>query len=124
MLVAAGIGGLRRIHELTGFDVTDPDARFVTATVPRPQAVELVVGSIIRASTNSNKPGLVQVREWCTGQAVERFDELRALRAEVQRLGELLTRAVAELRRRNSHAIAATIEHDLGIPVSMGPGSR
>jgi len=66
----------------------------------------------------------MQVREWCTGQAVERFDELHALRAEVERLGELVTRAVSELRRRNGHAIAATIEHDLGVPVSTGPGSR
>lgn len=66
----------------------------------------------------------MQVREWCTGQAVERFDELRALRAEVRRLGELVTRAVDELRRRKCHAIAATIEHDLGVPVSTGPGPR
>jgi hypothetical protein len=66
----------------------------------------------------------LQVREWCTGQAVERFDEIRALRAEVERLGELVTRAVDELRRRKCHAIAATIEHDLGVPISRGPGSR
>ena len=54
------------------------------------------------------------LREWCTGEAVERFDELRALRKEVARLGDLVQRAVTELRQRKAHAIAATIERDLG----------
>jgi len=64
------------------------------------------------------------LREWCTGEVVERFDELRALREEVVRLGELVQRAVAELRQRKAHAIAATIERDLGVPdATSGAGT-
>jgi hypothetical protein len=65
------------------------------------------------------------LREWCIGEAVERYDELRALRAEVERLGELVQRAVGELRRCRAHATAATIERELGVPLSAtGTGRR
>ncbi|GII02761.1 hypothetical protein Pta02_47690 [Planobispora takensis] len=53
--------------------------------------------------------------EWCGTEHVDRYDELRALRAEVERLGDLVQRAVTELRHRKCHAIAATIENDLGV---------
>lgn len=52
---------------------------------------------------------------WCGSEDVDRYDELRALRAEVERLGGLVQRAVAELRQRKCHAIATTIENDLGV---------
>jgi hypothetical protein len=58
------------------------------------------------------------VREWCGAAAVDRFDELVALRAEVVRLGSLVERAVQALRKRGAQATAATIERDLGVPVS------
>jgi hypothetical protein len=58
------------------------------------------------------------VREWCGAGPVERFDELLALRAEVVRLGGLIERAVTALRQRGASATAATIERDLGVPIS------
>lgn len=58
------------------------------------------------------------VRDWCGEEPVERFDELLALRAEVVRLGGLIERAVAALRQRGASATAATIERDLGVPIS------
>jgi hypothetical protein len=60
---------------------------------------------------------------WCGSEEVARYDELKALRAEVDRLGELVQRAVKELRQRKCHAIAATIERDLGVH-SSSPGRR
>ncbi|MDR8407819.1 hypothetical protein MTP10_03595 [Nonomuraea sp. 3-1Str] len=58
------------------------------------------------------------LREWCGKEIVERLDELEALREEVRRLGMLVERAIAELRRCGQGAIAATMESDLGVPVS------
>jgi hypothetical protein len=58
------------------------------------------------------------VRDWCGAEPVERFDELLALRAEVVRLGGLIERAVTALRQRGASATAATIERDLGVPIS------
>jgi hypothetical protein len=58
------------------------------------------------------------VRRWCGAGAVDRFDELVALRAEVLRLGGLVERSVEALRKRGSVATAATIERDLGVPVA------
>ena len=43
---------------------------------------------------------LRMVREWCGEERAERYDELVALRAEVQRLGELVERAVRALLDR------------------------
>lgn len=62
------------------------------------------------------------LREWCSGEDVERYDELSALRAEVERLGNLVQRATAELRRHRAHASAATIERDLGV-LDATPGA-
>jgi hypothetical protein len=58
------------------------------------------------------------VREWCGKEVIERLDELEALREEVRRLGRLVERAIAELRRCGQGATAATMETDLGVPVS------
>ncbi|MBN6058350.1 hypothetical protein JYK22_40900, partial [Nonomuraea sp. RK-328] len=58
------------------------------------------------------------LREWCGKEIIERLDELEALREEVRRLGMLVERAIAELRRCGQGAIAATMESDLGVPVS------
>lgn len=66
------------------------------------------------------------IRDWCGAEPVERFDELLALRAEVVRLGGLIERAVAALRQRGASATAATIERELGVPIStlMDTGRR
>ncbi|MBF8184925.1 hypothetical protein ITP53_04055 [Nonomuraea sp. K274] len=65
------------------------------------------------------EPVHAMVRQWCGQEAVERFDELIALRNEVVRLGQLLDRAVEALRKRGATATAATIESDLGVPIAM-----
>ncbi|WP_030056627.1 MULTISPECIES: hypothetical protein [Streptomyces] len=65
------------------------------------------------------------VREWCGHEQVERFDELLALRAEVERLGTIVERALKALRDRGHGVIASTIERDLGVRVStLGPEVR
>lgn len=58
------------------------------------------------------------VREWCGKEVIERLDELEALRKEVRRLGQLVERAIAELRRCGASDSASTMENDLGVPVS------
>ena len=58
------------------------------------------------------------VREWCGEAPVQRFDELLALRTEVARLGTLIERAIHGLRKHGASATAATIERDLGVPIS------
>ncbi|MGF1430630.1 PE-PGRS family protein [Kitasatospora sp. LaBMicrA B282] len=65
------------------------------------------------------------VREWCGQEQVERFDELLALRAEVERLGAIVERALKALRDRGHGVIASTIERDLGVRAStLGPEVR
>ena len=63
-------------------------------------------------------PVFALVRSWCGAEAVDRFDELVALRAEVARLGELVERAVDALRKRGAAATAATLERGLGVPIA------
>lgn len=43
------------------------------------------------------EPVFALVREWCGAAAIERFDELVALREEVRRLRELITREAERL---------------------------
>ncbi|MDP9848103.1 hypothetical protein [Streptosporangium lutulentum] len=62
--------------------------------------------------------------EWCGKEVIDRYDELKALRAEVERLGGLVQRAVSELRARKCHAIAATIEADLGVHTTSFRGGH
>ncbi|MEU2484918.1 PE-PGRS family protein [Streptomyces sp. NPDC012617] len=58
------------------------------------------------------------VREWCSQDKAERYDELVALRDEVVRLGKLVERSVKALRDRGHGVIASTIERDLGVHIS------
>ena len=66
----------------------------------------------------AREPLYALVRTWCGAEAVDRFDELVALRAEVIRLGKLVERSVQALRKQGAATTAATIEHDLGIPIA------
>jgi hypothetical protein len=66
----------------------------------------------------AREPVFALVRSWCGAGAVDRFDELVALRAEVVRLGQLVERAVDALRKRGAAVTAATIERDLGVPIA------
>ncbi|MEU9127487.1 PE-PGRS family protein [Kitasatospora sp. NPDC048540] len=65
------------------------------------------------------------IREWCGQERVDRYDELLALREEVERLNTLIERAVKALRERGHGVIASTIERDLGVRISsLGPEVR
>jgi hypothetical protein len=57
------------------------------------------------------------LRSWCGAEAVDRWDELRELRLEVLRLGELVQAAADELRRHDARREADDIVQRLGIPV-------
>lgn len=57
------------------------------------------------------------IRQWCGDQARERFDELKALRVEVRRLGRLVESAVRQLRNTGADAAADQLERDLGVPI-------
>ncbi|MQY20541.1 hypothetical protein [Nocardia macrotermitis] len=61
-------------------------------------------------------PARELVRQWCGTEAVDRYDELLALREEVVRLGGLIERAVTVLRRADRRE-ADAIERELGVPV-------
>ena len=55
---------------------------------------------------------------WCGVESGDRFDELVALRAEVVRLGAIVTRAAEALDRAGLTKQARKLERDLGIPVA------
>jgi hypothetical protein len=57
------------------------------------------------------------LRAWCGAEAVDRREELDALRAEVVRLGALTERAITELRRAGRPREAEGLSRELGIPV-------
>jgi hypothetical protein len=59
------------------------------------------------------------LRHWCGVEAADRWDELRELRVEVLRLGELVQAAVDELRRQGARREADDIEQRLGVPVDV-----
>ncbi|MEV6341323.1 hypothetical protein AB0M12_42215 [Nocardia vinacea] len=61
-------------------------------------------------------PARELVLQWCGAEAVDRHDELLALRQEVVRLGALIERAVTALRRADRSETDA-IERELGVPV-------
>lgn len=58
------------------------------------------------------------VRAWCGVESADRFDELVALRAEVVRLGAIVTRAAEALDRAGLKRQSRQLEGDLGIPVA------
>lgn len=95
---------------------------FAEAILPELERAERESRSRSLYGREQPEPGRTRVhelvREWCGTEPVERFDELLALRAEVVRLGGLIERAVTALRQRGASATAATIERDLGVPIS------
>ncbi|WP_458683208.1 hypothetical protein [Prescottella equi] len=62
-------------------------------------------------------PRRALMREWCGSAAVERQDELIALREEVVRLGGLVQEAADRLRHAGFSADAQDLERQLGVPV-------
>jgi hypothetical protein len=62
------------------------------------------------------EPVFAQVREWCGQPAVERFDEVVALRAEVQRLRELVVRAAGQLEAAGHSRLAKKLRKEAEKP--------
>lgn len=56
------------------------------------------------------------LRTWCGQPATERFDELRALREEVRRVGGIAEQALTQLRRHGHTRDADKLTKQLGIP--------
>ena len=71
------------------------------------------------------EPVFALVRKWCGHQAVERFDELVALRKEVRRLHELLERGAERLEAAGHPEQAAWLRRQAeGRAASRAGGSR
>jgi hypothetical protein len=70
------------------------------------------------------QPGHDLVREWCGAEAVNRHDEIQALRDEVLRLSEILDRAIRELAWAGKASIAAKICRQLGFSLETARASR
>lgn len=64
------------------------------------------------------------LRDWCGTPAVERRDELKALREEVVRLDGLVTEAIRVLRDTGLKAKADDLERRFGIPLNDARNSR
>jgi hypothetical protein len=64
-------------------------------------------------------PARELVRQWCGAEAQDRYDELVALRAEVQRLGKLIERAISAVRKAGDGREATALERELGIPLEV-----
>jgi hypothetical protein len=64
-----------------------------------------------------HRPLWEKLRSWCGVQDKERYDELKALRQEVHRLGLVAQRAVTVLRIHGLRAPADNLQRELGIPV-------
>jgi hypothetical protein len=62
------------------------------------------------------EPVFAQVREWCGQPAVERFDEVVALRAEVRRLRELVVRAADRLEAAGHSHLAKRLRNEAEKP--------
>lgn len=59
------------------------------------------------------------LRGWCGSQAIDRFDELAALRIEVRRIGDIATEAIRALDDAGDSKKATALEQKLGTPVEM-----
>ncbi|MFJ8954295.1 hypothetical protein ACIRO1_29790 [Streptomyces sp. NPDC102381] len=66
-----------------------------------------------------SQPGRDLLRRWCGTEAVETFEELKALRDEVLRIGKLMEGAIDCLRQSGQTKAADRFERDLGIPLEV-----
>lgn len=65
----------------------------------------------------ASKPARDLLRKWCGNEATETFAELKALRAEVLRIGTLMEQAIGCLRQNGQTTAADRFERELGIPL-------
>jgi hypothetical protein len=62
-------------------------------------------------------PTYALIRQWCGDDAVDRFDELAALRTELLRFGQLVERAISALEEAGLSKVAASMKRELGVPI-------
>ena len=62
-------------------------------------------------------PTYALIRRWCGDDAVDRFDELAALRTELLRFGQLVERAISALEEAGLSKVAASMKRELGVPI-------
>jgi hypothetical protein len=62
-------------------------------------------------------PTYARLRQWCGGDAVDRFDELAALRTELLRSGQIAERAISALEEAGMTKIAASLKRELGVSI-------
>ncbi|MFG2803663.1 hypothetical protein [Streptomyces pseudovenezuelae] len=65
----------------------------------------------------SYQPAYNLLRQWCGADVVESFEELKALRDEVLRIGQLMEQAIGSLRQAGQTRAADRFERELGIPL-------
>ncbi|GAA4027113.1 hypothetical protein GCM10022232_86080 [Streptomyces plumbiresistens] len=65
----------------------------------------------------SSQPAYDLLRQWCGVDVVESFEELKALRDEVLRIGQLMEQAIGCLRQAGQAKTADRFERELGIPL-------
>ena len=65
------------------------------------------------------KPKRTILRDWCGAQAVDRYDELVALRREIKRVGDVAQLAIDELQRAGHESRDARLQRELGAPVDL-----
>ncbi len=63
------------------------------------------------------KPRRAVLRRWCGAEAADRFDELKALRVEIHRVGLVAEAAIAELRAAGRKQAAEQLARKLGTRV-------
>lgn len=57
------------------------------------------------------------IRQWCGVEGQGEYNELKALRIEVRRLGHLIERAITAIRVAGDAKAAASLEQELGVPI-------
>lgn len=62
-------------------------------------------------------PTYALLRKWCGDDAVDRFDELAALRMELLKFGQLVERAISALEEAGLSKIATSLKRELGVPI-------
>lgn len=65
----------------------------------------------------SSQPAYDLLRQWCGADVAESFEELKALRDEVFRIGQLMEQAIGCLRQAGQVRAADRFERELGIPL-------
>ena len=67
---------------------------------------------MIQTELRERRPVFDLVRAWCGRPSGEAFDEVEALRAEVERLGQLIEEAARRLEAAGRHAAARQLRQE------------